>query len=166
MAYEWMNKDGERTAPDGRVGVVALGTKEVLLQQRHRCLNKLRALSPVASSLVSELQAIDAAIGGLSSHEPERYAGFRRAIEAITAALTIHDRAIAPQELAADIVAGGWLTKDDRAYFNVMDSIDYHVRRKGHGKKKEVIRMLNGRVGLYEWPDEKFALQQSDNVSG
>lgn len=136
----------------------------MLLQQRNKCLNRLRELGPLAANLVAEIEAIDIALANFSTRGTERYAGFRKAIEAIMASLTIHERAMTPDELAKDIVAGGWLSKDERAYWNVMDSIDYHTRRKGRGKKKEVIRALNGMIGLFKWPDEKFARPESEQT--
>jgi hypothetical protein len=138
--------------------MVMLGTREMLLQQRNRCFNQLRALSPAAANLVTELEAIDMALDNFSSRGAAQYTGFRRAIEAIVASLTIHDRAMTPDELSEDIIAGGWLSKDDRARFNVLDSIDYHTRRKGHGQKKKLIRAINGRIGLYSWPDVRFGV--------
>jgi hypothetical protein len=149
--------------------MVTLSTREILLQQRNRCFNRLRALSPAAANLVMELEAIDMALDNFSSRGDAQYTGFRRAIQAIVASLTIHDRAMTPNALSEDIVAGGWLSKDGRAYWNVMDSIDYHTRRKGHGQKKKLIRAMNGLIGLYDWPDEKFAHPepvQADITSG
>lgn len=132
-----------------------LGTREVLLQQRFRCLDRLRELGPTAANLVTELESLDMALANFSAKGAERYAGFRLAIDAIVAALTIRDRAMTPDELSEEIIAGGWLSKDDRARFNVKDSVDYHTRRQG--AKKNIIRAVNGSVGLFDWPDEKFA---------
>jgi hypothetical protein len=143
--------------------MVMLGTREMLLQQRHKCLNQLRGLGPAAANLVTELEALDMALANISARGAVQYSGFRRAIDAIVASLTIHDRAMTPDELSEDITAGGWLSKDDRARFNVKDSIDYHTRRQGHGTKKNVIRAMNGLIGLFEWPDEKFALPEANN---
>lgn len=134
-----------------------LGTKAQLLRQRRWCLNQLRALGPAAAILVTELEGLDASLGDLASAGSKQYSGFKLAIDAIVTALTINDRTMTPDELSEEIIAGGWLSKDDRARFNVKDSIDYHTRRQG--SKKKLIRAVNGRVGFYDWPDDKFAIE-------
>lgn len=143
--------------------VMLLDTKALLQQQRNRCLSALRALGPEASKLVNELESLDMALSNMATGAAAQYAGFRLAIDAITAALTVNDRAMTPEELSTEITSGGWLSQDGRAPFNVKDSVDYHTRRQG--AKKKIIRMLNGMVGMYEWPDEKFQVPQADNMS-
>lgn len=136
-----------------------LSTRDVLLQQRHKCMDRIREkLGGSGARLIAELESIDTALASLSPRGARQYAGYRRAIEAIIASLTIHDHAMTPEDLSEDIIDGGWLSTDDRARFNVLDSIDYHTRRKGHGRKKNIIRAMGRLIGLYEWPDEKFGV--------
>lgn len=131
-----------------------LGTRELLQTQRIKCLSSLRSLSPRAEQLVNELESIDLALEKLARLDIGRYAGYRVAIEAIVAALRIHERAMTTEELQHEIVSGGWLNEDGRARLNVKDSIDYHVRRQG--KSRKIIRAVDDLIGLYDWPDEKF----------
>lgn len=139
--------------------VLMLDTKALLQQQKNKILAALKTFGPEAARLVNELEALDLAASNISSTDAGRYSGFRVAIDAIVVALTIHDRPMTADELSREITAGGWLTSDSRAKFNVKDSVDYHTRRQG--AKKKIIRAVNGLVGLYEWPDEKFVVETS-----
>ncbi|MFL6427848.1 MAG: hypothetical protein ACJ71S_06360 [Acidobacteriaceae bacterium] len=117
----------------------------------------LRTMGPDAARLVTELESLDMAISNIATSSAGEYSGYRLAIDAIVAALTIHGRPMSGDELSREITAGGWLSKDGRARYNITDSVDYHTRRQG--AKKKIIRAMNGLVGLYEWPDEMFGVQ-------
>jgi hypothetical protein len=54
----------------------------------------------------------------------------------------------------AQLVAGGWLSEDNRAFYNVRDSIDYHVKRQG--RQKKLLREMNDLIGLHGWSDDRF----------
>lgn len=152
---------------------MTLGTREMLLQQRNKCLNRLRDLGPLAADLVAEVEGIDMALANFSSRGTQRYAGERRAIDAIVASLTIHERAMTADELANDIVTGGWRGGNRLGRYSVKESVHYHTCRP-RGIVLNILRSMppgdaTGMIGLYEWPDEKFARlksEQADITSG
>lgn len=123
--------------------------REKLKTQREMILARLRVSEPI---LMRELEAIENALHEMPELRPSRgvYSAIKSASDAIVAHLGFVQSPLFRDELAQEIVDGGWLTGNPYALRNVKGAIQYHL---DHEQDTKLLKKFpSGRVGLFEWP--------------
>lgn len=128
-------------------------TRTLLKEREDLLIRELRRIAPKQTQDLVEVQAALSGLLDLSRDQlSEEYSRFRKGIDAIEHWLTERQTPMSRQVIAKEIEEGGFARGEDtRPYWNLLDTMKYHLASTGRIVEK------NSKIGLPEWEDARYA---------
>jgi hypothetical protein len=163
----------EYSSPHESIGV-PMGSSEARVRleaQRAQCLDKMVRESDEGERriLLETYHALGIALDSMANAQrtPTKYGSFKQIRNAVTAYLIEIDRSAEKEEIVEALYEGGLRRVEKKRLHPTVEeveadtktfvrkSIEFHLQNP-RGVKAQVMKQINGKIGLWEWKRDKF----------